>query len=84
MFKQKSKEKGITIITLVVTTIETLNNTAEKYINSNYSTDARCVGSVPTVENGMFINKNSETQGPVTMQFEYNGSTNFRMLLVVV
>lgn len=64
--------------------IETLNNTAEKYINSNYSTDARCVGSVPTVENGMFINKNSETQGPVTMQFEYNGSTNFRMLLVVV
>ncbi len=54
--------------------IETLNHEAEKYINATYATDARCVGSVPMVENGVFINKNLETAGPVTMQFEYNGS----------
>ena len=56
--------------------IEKLNDEAEKYINSAYATDARCVGSVPTVENGVFINKDSETVGPVTMQFPYNGSTS--------
>lgn len=56
--------------------IETLNHEAEKYINATYATDARCVGSVPMVENGVFINKNLETAGPVTMQFEYNGSTS--------
>ena len=56
--------------------IETLNRKAETYINTTYATDARCVGSVPTVENGVFINKNSETAGPVTMQFAYNGSTS--------
>ena len=52
-----------------------MNNTAEKYINEKYATDARCVGSVPTVENGVFINKNSETAAPFTMLFTYNGST---------
>ena len=54
--------------------IETLNNEAEVYINTNYATDARCVGSIPTVENGVFADKNSEMEGPFTMQFEYNGS----------
>lgn len=57
-------------------TIEKLNDEAEKYINSSYATDARCVGSVPTVENGVFTNKDSETAGPVIMQFPYNGSTS--------
>ena len=56
--------------------IETLNQEAEAYINPIYATDARCVGSVPTVQNGVFINKNSETEGPFTMEFEYNGSTS--------
>lgn len=56
--------------------IETLNNEAEAYINSEYATDARCVGSVPTVENGIFVDKNSENPGPVTLEFEYNGSTS--------
>lgn len=56
--------------------IETLNNEAEAYINSEYVTDARCVGSVPTVENGMFVDKDSENPGPVTLEFEYNGSTS--------
>ena len=54
--------------------IQTLNNEAEKYINEQYATDARCVGSVPTVENGIFVKKNSETNGPVSLQFSYNGS----------
>ena len=56
--------------------IETLNKEAEAYINSAYAEDARCVGSVPTVENGKFVNKNSETAGPFLMEFEYNGSTS--------
>ena len=56
--------------------IETLNNEAEAYINENYALDARCVGSVPTVENGVFTEKNSETAGPVELPFEYNGSTS--------
>lgn len=56
--------------------IATLNNEAEKYINTNYVMDARCVGSVPTVENGIFVDKNSENPGPVTLEFEYNGSTS--------
>ncbi len=38
--------------------IETLNNEAEKYVNTEYAYDGRCVGSIPTVKNGMFVNKN--------------------------
>ena len=56
--------------------IETLNSEAEAYINSAYAEDARCVGSMPTVENGKFVNKNSETPGPTILQFEFNGSTS--------
>lgn len=37
--------------------IETLNNEAEAYINTEYAYDARCIGSAPTIKNGMFINK---------------------------
>ena len=56
--------------------IETLNSAAEAYINPSYAEDVRCVGSVPTVENGKFVDKNSETTGPTTLEFEYNGSTS--------
>ena len=56
--------------------IETLNQEAEGYINPTYATDARCVGSIPTVEEGIFTNKNSETVGPTTLQFTYDGSTS--------
>lgn len=38
--------------------IENLNNMAEEYINTEYVYDARCVGSLPTVMNGIFIDKN--------------------------
>lgn len=47
--------------------IEILNNEALLYKNDTYAIDARCVGSNPS-------NKNAEVLGPVTMQFEYNGS----------
>lgn len=50
--------------------IGTLNRKAEDYLNTKYATDARCVGSIPTVENGIFKNKNSENAGPVELQFE--------------
>ena len=56
--------------------IQTLNREAETYMNSTYATDARCVGSVPTVHDGIFINKNLETSGPTELQFKYNGSTS--------
>lgn len=56
--------------------IEMLNKEAEKYLNVTYATDARCVESVPTVENGIFVDKNSETAAPVTLQFTYNGTTS--------
>lgn len=50
--------------------IETLNNEAETYINPTYVTDARCVGSVPTIDaNGTFTEKDTENAGPVTLQF---------------
>jgi len=60
--------------------IETLNNNtigAGKYLNTTYAVDARCVGSVPTVDekSGNFTEKNKEVAGPVTMLFSYNGST---------
>ena len=48
--------------------IETLNNEAEKYINTNYVTDARCVGSLSTVdENGIFVDKDKGTQTTVKL-----------------
>lgn len=45
--------------------IETLNNEAEKYLNKQYAVDARCVGSQPTNNKGIFINKNSEIKETV-------------------
>ena len=47
--------------------IETLNDEAERYINLTYATDARCVGSIPTIENGKFKDKDKGTQTTVTL-----------------
>lgn len=50
--------------------IETLNDEAEKYLNETYATDARCVGSMPTINaNGIFTEKDTENAGPVTLKF---------------
>ena len=38
--------------------IEKLNSEAGKYVNKKYAYDGRCVGSIPTVANGMFVDKN--------------------------
>lgn len=38
--------------------IKKLNEESEKYINNQYAYDARCVGSIPTVKEGIFVNKN--------------------------
>ena len=47
--------------------IKTLNDKAQTYINLEYATDARCVGSIPTVENGIFISKNEGTDTTVIL-----------------
>ena len=65
-------DKNIKNVTLGATTfeegrisynnaIETLNNETEEYINPNYALDARCVGSVPTIENEIFSKKDEGT-----------------------
>ena len=54
--------------------IQTLNTEAEKYLNTEYATDVRCVGSVPTNQSGTFTNKNSENAGPVKIQFTTSAS----------
>lgn len=38
--------------------IRTLNDEAQKYVNSEYAYDGRCMGSIPTVRNGIFVDKN--------------------------
>ena len=60
--------------------ITTLNSEAAKYLNTAYVTDARCVGSVPTNQNGTFTNKNSENVGPVKLQFNssISGASNMK------
>ena len=50
--------------------IETLNKEAEGYINQSYAIDARCIGSIPTTQNGKFIDKNRETQTTVVLPLE--------------
>lgn len=51
--------------------IETLNRKSEKYVNSAYAYDGRCVGSVPTTRNGIFIAKNTENKTTVILPEEY-------------
>ena len=60
--------------------ITTLNSEAGEYLNTAYATDARCVGSVPTNQNGTFTNKNSENVGPVKLQFNssISGASNMK------
>ena len=60
--------------------ITTLNSEAGKYLNKTYATDARCVGSVPTNQNGTFTSKNSENAGPVKLQFtsSVSGANNMK------
>lgn len=41
--------------------IENLNNKAESYNNASLSYDSRCVGSLATVTNNVFLNKDDET-----------------------
>lgn len=66
--------------------IETLNNEAEVYINTEYAYDARCVGSLPTVEKGMFTKKDNGSSAYVTPQFtnasyvnSLDADTNYEM-----
>lgn len=50
------------------TAIENLNNEAEEYINDAYASDARCVGSIPTIdENGIFVEKDSVTETTIIL-----------------
>lgn len=49
--------------------IEILNTEALAYKNDTCAIDVRCVGSNP-------VNKSVEVLGPVTMQFEYDGSVD--------
>ena len=60
--------------------IQTLNTEAGKYLNTTYAIDARCVGSVPTNQNGTFTNKNSENAGPVQLPFtsSVSGANNMK------
>lgn len=53
--------------------VETLNNEAEKYLNTEYAIDARCVGNVPTNQEGIFTNKNTDTTQTVILSFTPSG-----------
>ena len=52
--------------------IETLNKEAEKYVNPEYACDGRCVGSIPTVQNGMFVDKNKvrDSEGNIRVEID--------------
>ena len=56
--------------------IEDLNNYAEDYINKEYAYDARCVGSAPTISNGMFVNKN-KVKFEGTTEYVVPSETNY-------
>lgn len=47
--------------------IKILNNEAEKYVNPTYAYDGRCVGCIPTVKNGKYIDKNKEEKTTVVL-----------------
>lgn len=49
--------------------IEILNDETESYINPLYATDARCVGSLPTVQNGIFVDKDKHNGESGTIIF---------------
>lgn len=68
--------------------IENLNNKAENYNNANLSYDARCIGSVATVTNNMFANKDDETgqqsNGHKGTDTHYNEDYNTMSTLKIV
>ncbi len=47
--------------------IRNLNNVAEEYINEKYAYDARCVGSIPTVRNRIFVDKDRGTETTIVL-----------------
>lgn len=64
-------------VTVYNKAIETLNNEAEAYVNTAYARDARCVGSMPTVNaNGNFIQKDNGATEYVTLQFTNSSYIN--------
>lgn len=66
-------------VALYNSAIESLNNEAESYINTDYAYDARCVGSAPTTQNGMFINKD-KVKFEGTTEYITPGATNYERL----
>ncbi len=48
--------------------IERLNNEAQHYVNEEYAYDGRCVGSIPTVQKGMFVEQNKVRDGEGNIQ----------------
>ncbi|MCI8352056.1 MAG: hypothetical protein HFJ58_00235 [Clostridia bacterium] len=52
--------------------IENLNNEAEAYINTEYAYDARCVGSIPTVIDGIFVDKDKHNGEAGTISISSN------------
>lgn len=54
--------------------IEILNDEAEAYINTQYAYDARCVGSIPTINNGIFVDKDKHNgeSGTVILPNNYS------------
>lgn len=57
--------------------IETLNKEAEKYVNEKYAYDGRCVGSLPIVQNGIFINKNKAAEKTITLPSAWTKPTGW-------
>lgn len=62
--------------------IQTLNEGAQIYLNTDYAYDARCVGSLPMTQNGMFVDKNKGTETTVTTKWgeetgAYDTDTNY-------
>ncbi len=55
--------------------IEKLNSEAGKYVNTAYAYDGRCVGSIPTVQNGIFVNKNKLRDNEGNIQDELDTVT---------
>ena len=47
--------------------IRNLNNVAEEYMNEKYAYDARCVGSIPTVKDKIFVDKDKGTETTVVL-----------------
>ncbi len=51
--------------------IQILNKEAEIYVNKTYAYDGRCVGSIPTIQNRKFNNKNNASQAMFVLPDSY-------------